>query len=157
MYRREIVAVVAGGDSIEVAACFLHRGVHLHVVREWVAAAKEHVFEEMTHSVVRSALMPGPRAHVRRDQRAVQMGSRNGHHLQPGGEDVSETGEAHARGSLMTKVVPAPGWLSQRIVPPCACKIWRATASPKPVPPSLAEKNSSTKPHYTQPRVPQPP
>src|SRR5712692_7999652 len=98
MYRREIVAVVAGGDSIEVAACFLHRGVHLHGVRECVAAAKEHVFEEMTHSVVRSALMPGPRAHVRRDQRAVQMGSRNSHHLQPGGEDVSETREAHARG-----------------------------------------------------------
>src|SRR5258708_39945458 len=84
------------------------------------------------------------------------MGSRNGHHLQPGGEDVSETGEAHARGSLMTKVVPAPGWLSQRIVPPCACKIWRETASPKPVPPSLVEKNGSKNPSFPSPLIPPP-
>ena len=48
--------------------------------------------------------------------------------------DNENSHHCSATGSSTVKTLPSPGWLSTEISPPCAATIWRAMASPTPVP-----------------------
>ena len=73
MDRRVVVALIALRHAVETAARVLDQAIDLQRIGEALAAAEDHVFEEVRHPVRRRGLVARADADMDRDERAVQV------------------------------------------------------------------------------------
>ena len=124
--RRVVVALIALRHAVETAARVLDQAVDLQRIGEALAAAEDHVFEEVRHPVRRRGLVARADADMDRDERAVQVWRFDGDEAQAILEFGAVALKGHGR--VVGGAIGRPGRAAQGRSP----RQWPSTAPARP-------------------------